>query len=289
MTTEKGIFKDDLDRFTQAHFQISSWLLQNAASFVRQFFFDLPTTEVKVTVEHLVVHKGFIIGYADALLEYETGVGAKECVLIEVKSRLSDPAACLRQIRAYREYIPQVTKVCVIHADDRYEFCSDSDSTLRRYFASQGVYVCDFNAPGCWNPHYCSLFTGRREVRVDHADARGYDFEFWLSGRGIDQYGKIADTQVYLLTSGSQDLIRPFGDFLGIDVDPWFYNWSLVPFREMVGIKLLVDVEHPPAVWEGITAGFAEEIYTALHWPDLSRGLRPLPGETHWWDGVRST
>ena len=288
MATEKGLFKDDLDRFTDTHFRMSAWLLENAASFVRLFLFDRPAANVNVRLEHLVANNKFIIGYADALLDYETDVGTKECVLIEFKSRLSDPAACLRQLRAYREYLPQVTKVCVVHSDDRYEFCSDTDATLRRYFASQGIYVFDFNAPG-WNPHYCALPTGQRAVRVDHADARGYDFMFWLAGKGIDENGKDSDTQVYLVSSGSQNLIRPFGDFLGVDVEPWFYDWSLVPFREMIGMKLLVDVEHRPAIWEGITAGFAEEIYTAIHLPDLSRSLYPALGETNWWNRVRSS
>ena len=233
--------------------------------------------KIKVILEHLIVHNKFIIGYADVLLEYQTDAGVKECVLIEVKSKLSDPAACLRQLRAYREYLPAVTKICVVHSDDRYESCGDPDIQMRSYFASQGIFVCDFQSPS-WNPHYCSLPTGRRSVLIDHADVHGYSFEVWLRGMGFDENGKDSETQIYLLGSGDLDMIRPFGDFLGINVERWFFDWSLKPFQEMVGAKLLVDVEHRPAVWEGITAGFAEERYTALHLPDLSRSLSPSSG-----------
>lgn len=272
MATEKGLFKDDVDRFSDAHFQIAAWFVDHASAFVRRFLFDRPRGPVKVTVERLITHNKFIIGYADVLLEYETDVGAKEVVLIEVKSRLNDPSACLRQLRAYCEYVPEITKICVVHQDDRYEFCSDTDARLRRYFASQGIYVVDFNAPG-WNPHYCALPSGRRAVEIDHADARGYDFEVWLSGNGFDENGEDADVQIFFLLSASQELIRPFGEFVGIDVEPWFWNWSLKPFRAMVGTKLLVDVVHRPAVWEDITAGFAEEIYPAVYLPNLDRSF----------------
>ena len=146
MATEKGLFKDDVDCFTDAHFQMSAWFIEHAEMFVRRFLFDRPARGVRVSVEHLIAHNKFIIGYADVLLEYETDAGTKERVLIELKSRLSYPSACLRQLRAYREHLADVTKVCVVHCDDRYDFCSDTDAQLRRYFASQGLYVADFNA-----------------------------------------------------------------------------------------------------------------------------------------------
>jgi hypothetical protein len=100
MATEKGLFKDDIDRFTDAHFQMFAWFIEHGEMFVRRFLFDRPAREVRVTVEHLIPHNKFIIGYADVLPEYETDAGAKERVLIELKSRLSDPSACLRQLRA---------------------------------------------------------------------------------------------------------------------------------------------------------------------------------------------
>ncbi len=75
----------------------------------------------------------------------------------------------------------------------------------------------------------------------------------------------------------SQESIRPFGDFVGVNVEPWFWDWSLKPFHEMIGMKLLVDVVHRPAVWEDITAGFAEELYT-VHLPNLSRSFLPSSG-----------
>ena len=111
-------------------------------------------------------------------------------------------------------------------------------------------------------------------MHIDHAEARGYDFELWLCGKGFDENGKDSEVQIFVLGHGDQHLIRPFGEFVDVDVEPWFFDCPLKPFREMVGRKLLVDVEHRPAVREGITAGFAEEKYTALHLPDLSRSFR---------------
>lgn len=261
------MFKNDTDRFTDVHFRISSWFLENAQAFVRRFLFDRPIGPVEIALEHLVTHNKFIIGYADVLLTYRTDAGAEECVLIEIKGRLSDPAACLRQLRAYREYLPRVTKLCVVHADDRYEVLSDNDTTVRCYFGSQGVYVADFNTP-FYNPHYCSLPSGRRLLEIQHAEPQGYSFDVWLGGAGFDDNGNDSDTQIYLLGYGDQHLIRPFGQLLGVDVEPWYWNWSLTPFREMIGMKVLVDVEHPPAVWEDITSGFPEEIYRAISVPN---------------------
>jgi hypothetical protein len=265
MATEKGLFKDDVDRFTDAHLEICAWFLGNAEWFVRSFFFDRPATEIKVTLEHLITNNRFIIGYADVLLEYETDAGSKQCVLIEAKSQLSDLAACLRQLRAYKEYLPSITKMCVVHSDERYEPYEDDDCRMRRYFSSQGVYVIDFHTP-FQNLYHWILPSGRRIVEIEHAEPHGYSFDVSLGGMGFDGNGKDAKTQVYV--SRDLDFIRPFGKLVGVDVSPWYWNWSLAPFRQMIGMKLLLDVEHSPSDW-----GFTDEIYTAIHWPDLSRSL----------------
>jgi hypothetical protein len=265
MATEKGLFKDDVDRFTDSHLQICAWFLGNAEWFVRSFLFDRPATKINVTLERLITNNRFIIGYADVLLEYETDVGSKQCVLIEAKSHLSDLAACLRQLRAYKEYLPNITKTCVVHSDERYEPFEDDDFRMRRYFSSQGVYVIDFHTP-FQNPNYCSLPSGRRIVEIEHAEPHGCSFDVFLGGRGFDETGKDAKTQVYILRD--LDFIRPFGGLVGVDVSPWYWNWSLAPFRRMIGMKLLLDVEHSPS-----DCGFTDEFYSAIHWPDLSRSL----------------
>src|SRR6266446_9624822 len=141
MATEKGLFKDDVDRSTDSHFGACGWLLRNAAMFIRLVLFDKPAGRVAVKIEHILTHNKFIIGYADVILEYTTDSGRKECVLIEVKSRLCDVAACLRQVRAYAEYIPAITKTCIVHCDDSYEPYSDRDLEMRGFFTSQGIYV----------------------------------------------------------------------------------------------------------------------------------------------------
>ena len=43
MGTEKGLFKHDTDRVTQLDFQISSWFLDNAQSFVRAAQYAIAT------------------------------------------------------------------------------------------------------------------------------------------------------------------------------------------------------------------------------------------------------
>lgn len=198
MATEKGIFKDDIDRRSQAHGQLCAWFLDNAEAFVRRFLFDRPKTRVKVTLERLITHNKFIIGFADVILEYETDSGSKECVLIEVKSRLSDFGACLRQLRTYEAYLSGITKLCVLNGDERYQPVTDDDMLLRKYFSSQGVYVIDADTP-FYNPNYCSLPSGRRHVTIDYAEPEGYRFDIYLSGQGVDDDGKDASTQVLSL------------------------------------------------------------------------------------------
>jgi hypothetical protein len=267
MATEKGIFKDDLDRFAQAHYEMSSWLLKNAGFFVRCFLWDRPKTSVKVTLEQIVTTQTkFIIGFADVVLDYETDCGRKERVLIELKSRLSDPAACMRQLRAYAEYIPDITKTCVIHCDDRYEPFGEADMQMRRFFGSQGIYVADSRAPS-FNGLYCALPSGRRKVWIHCAEPYGYNFNITLAGTGFDKDGNDAETQTYL--GRELDAIRPFAEFVGFDPAPWYFDWSLTPFREIRGTQLFVDVEHAPHPETAET----EESLPALHSHGLSRTL----------------
>ena len=233
--------------------------------------FDRPAGEVAVKLEHIVTHNKFIIGYADVILEYTTDCGRKECVLIEVKSRLSDFAACLRQLRAYAEYIPTITKMCVVHCDDSYEPYGTRDIEMRRFFSSQGVYVADFHSP-FHNPNYCSVPTGRRLVEIEHAEPCGYSFDVYLGTEGFDQYGRDAWTQIYLFGSGDLARIRPFSDLVSVNVEQWYWDWSIQPFREMIGLKLLLDVEHGPGNCD-FPGGHTEETYTAIHTTDLSRTL----------------
>lgn len=271
MATEKGLFKDDVDRSTDLHLGACAWLLENAARFIRLVFFDKPAGQVAVKLEHIVTHNKFIIGFADVILEYTTDCGREECVLIEVKSCLSDLAACLRQLRAYMEYIPAITKTCVVHCDDSYEPYGTKDFEMRRFFSSQGVYVADFHSP-FHNPNYCSVPTGRRLVEIEHAEPHGYSFDVNLGADGFDEYGKDARTQIYLFGPGDLPRIHPFSDLVGVNVEQWYWDWSVQPFRGMIGLKLLLDVEHHPGSCD-LAAGYTEERYTAIHTTDLSRTL----------------
>ena len=237
--------------------------------FIRLVLFDKPAGRVAVKIEHILTHNKFIIGYADVILEYTTDCGRKECVLIEVKSRLCDVAACLRQVRAYAEYIPAITKTCIVHCDDSYEPYSDRDLEMRGFFTSQGIYVADFSSP-FHNPNYCSVPTGRRLVEIEHAEPYGDSFNVYLGADGFDEHGRDVRTQIYLFSD--LDRIRPFSKLVGVNVDQWYWDWSLKPFREMIGMKLLLDVEHPPGNWDFV-AGYTEETYTAIHTTDLSRTL----------------
>lgn len=69
------------------------------------------------------------------------------------------------------------------------------------------------------------------------------------------------------------EFIRPFASFAGIDVEPWYFDWSLKPFRDIIGMKLLLDVEHFPANDELCTMGWTDEKFVALHLPDLSKNI----------------
>jgi hypothetical protein len=228
-----------------------------------------PSAAFPIKLEQIPTDNKFIIGFADVILEYTTDCGRNECVLIEVKSRLYDLAACLRQLRAYAEFIPAVTKMCVLHCDDTYEPYTDRDLEMRRFFTSQGVYVADLSSP-FHNPNYCSVPTGRRFVEIEHAEPNGDSFEVYFGADGFDKHGGEARTQIYLF--GDLDRIRPFSKLVGVNVDQWYWDWSLKPFGEMIGIKLLLEVEHPPGNWD-FAVGYTEEIYVAIHTTDLSRSL----------------
>jgi hypothetical protein len=232
---------------------------------------DKPLGRVSVKLEQILTNNKFIIGFANVILEYTTDCGRNECVLIEVKSRLHDLAACLRQLRAYAEYIPAVTKMYVVHCDDTYEPYSESEIEMRRFFASQGIYVANFNSP-FHNPNYSSVPTGRRLVEIEYAEPNGYSFDVYLAADGFDEHGRDAKTQIFLFGYGDLDKIRPFSKFVGVNVDQWYCDWSLKPFREMIGVKLLLDVEHSLGASDN-TAGYAEETYTAVHTTDLSRSF----------------
>lgn len=138
MSKEKGYLKD-ADRFTTQHQEMCLWFTEdkNAKDFVRIFLGDL-VFDLKTKLEIPVKSKsGFLYGYADVCLSYQTDQSKQENVLIEVKSSFTDFGEVLRQIRTYQEYLGNITKTCLIHSglDD------EQDKKATQYFVSQGIYI----------------------------------------------------------------------------------------------------------------------------------------------------
>jgi hypothetical protein len=146
MKSEKGLFKDE-DKYAKIHQDICSWFISdNAWNFVRFYLNDF-AEDLEVKLETPVrSSSGFLYGFADVLLLYRTDQGHKHRVLIEAKSSISDFGAVLRQIRTYQEYLGDITKTCLIHADERWYWCNDDDNSLGKYFGSQGIYKESFDS-----------------------------------------------------------------------------------------------------------------------------------------------
>ncbi len=192
MATEKGLFQDE-DRFSPAHQEMAAWFAQNAHTFVRRFLCDMPkelTTSLEVPVRSA---NGFLYGFADVVIDYETDQGAERSILIELKSRFRDFGRVLRQLNTYRAYLPNVTSVCFIHDDEWWDgrnACLDPKAEewdwvkLERYgqvhgfFGSQGIYVVEYAKlrEGFFG-HY-EVPSGRREAVLSHAYKHS-DFPGW--------------------------------------------------------------------------------------------------------------
>lgn len=141
MASEKGMFKDQ-DRSTKEHQEMCAWFNddRNASTFVRYELRDCQQG-VEIELEKTVRSpSGFLFGFADVVLSYVTDQGTAHKVLIEAKSSISDFGACLRQIRAYQEYLSGITRTCLVHSDSRYE----KDDKLDRFFPRQDIFVFSF-------------------------------------------------------------------------------------------------------------------------------------------------
>ena len=273
MGTKKGLLtKDDADRYTEKHLEICKWFLSNANLFVRCFLYDRPVGEVKVILEQLVTgSNGFSIGYADVLLSSSTDQGDIHLVLIEVKTRLRDQAEALRQLNTYQNYLPKITKKCLVHSDPRFKSWWNeqdgrdlsADFSMRDTFASQGIYVADYESllNGFYIPDWCCAFpSGRREVVIDWVREEGERIHMQLSGTGVDRHGHDCVSAAYLF------LPAPFSSDL----------WRLCGRQKSDGgldqlrnIDCFIDVSH-----QANSSGFTEEKYSALHTRDMTFSVK---------------
>jgi len=274
MGTKKGHFtKDDADRYTDKHLEICKWFLTNADAFVRWFLFDRPVGRVKVILEKLITTPtGYIIGYTDVLLSYRTDQGTDQLVLIEVKTSLGDQAEALRQLNTYQQYLPAITKKCLVHGDWRFQPWLNQtdgddlrdDADMRRTYSSQGIYVVEHEClkhGGGYNPHYCGFPSGRREVLVswggEYKLMRKGSFHFDLRGTGADAPEHDIDAV------GSVCFDPPFSTklrkLLRVGNDD-------SEFKQIRDIPCLIDVEH----YACLEDGSAFEEYLAIHARDMS-------------------
>jgi hypothetical protein len=140
MGTEKGLFQD-LDKYTQAHQALALWFVpeENIKGFLRYALGHAPANiraefEVPVTDK-----KGFIYGFADVVIYFQTVEGRQEAILIELKSSFSDFGEVLRQIKTYQEFLSRrPIKTYLIHPSPTQPLCARE---ARSYFKSQGVML----------------------------------------------------------------------------------------------------------------------------------------------------
>lgn len=285
MGTRKGHFtKDDADRYTEKHLEICKWFIYNGGAFIRGFLFDNPVGKIDVILEKLVTSPtGYIIGYADVLLSYRTDQGKDELVLIEVKTSLGDQAEALRQLNTYQQYLPEITKKCLVHADWRFKPWLDEgdgeglrdDADMRQTYSSQGIYVVEYESlqhNGGYNPHYCAFPSGRREVFVDWDREVTSDYGlkvvglkgticFNLRGVGVDTLGEAREATggIFFRPPFPSDLRRLFG-IKNADGD----------FKQVQNFPCLIDVEHHACREDGS----AQTEYVAIHTCDLSVSIQ---------------
>ncbi len=152
MKKVKGHF-NDVDKFTAKHQEMVKWFLEerNVWHFVRFFLNDVPTSEIKVLLEETVKSKtDYLLGYTDVILIYDTDYNEKQTVLIEVKSSFYDYGAVLRQMKTYKEYRNDITKVCLItdmdFVDKNGEEDYDEYENCEKFFQSQNILFETFES-----------------------------------------------------------------------------------------------------------------------------------------------
>lgn len=148
----KGHF-NDIDKFSEKHQKIINWFLNesNRWHFVRFFMHDIPISNIKILLEEPVKSKtDYLLGYIDIILSYNTDYNEHQNILIEAKSSFSDYGEVLRQIKTYREYRNDITKLCLItdkfasvdwENDEEFNYYIECE----KFFQSQGIYFINFN------------------------------------------------------------------------------------------------------------------------------------------------